>query len=69
MPPGMPNQSQKLTDTSGGSTSSEQSDYAGPQALSVYPDAEFVARLLAGMPPDIASSFSERQLFSIQQAL
>ncbi|MDB5315072.1 MAG: hypothetical protein JWO24_916 [Rhodospirillales bacterium] len=47
----------------------KQPAQAGPQALSVYPDAEFVARLLAGMPADIAASFSERQLFAIQQAI
>jgi hypothetical protein len=39
-----------------------------PRALSIYPDAAFVSRLMAGLPPDLAASFSERQLFAIQQA-
>ena len=39
-----------------------------PRPLSVYPDPAFVSRLMAGLPPDLAASFSERQLFAIQQA-
>ncbi|MES2710340.1 MAG: hypothetical protein V4653_02055 [Pseudomonadota bacterium] len=43
-------------------------DNEAPRALSVYPDAEFVSRLVSGLPPDLAASFSQRQLFAIQQA-
>ena len=39
-----------------------------PRPLSVYPDPAFVSRLIAGLPADLAASFSERQLFAIQQA-
>lgn len=39
-----------------------------PQALSTYPDPGFVAGFLAGLPADLAGSFSERQLFAVQQA-
>lgn len=39
-----------------------------PSPLSAYPDPAFVSRLMAGLPPDLAASFSERQLFAIQQA-
>ena len=39
-----------------------------PRPLSVYPDPAFVSRLIAGLTPDLAASFSERQLFAIQQA-
>ena len=38
------------------------------QHLSGMPDAGFVARFLAGLPPDLAASFDRRQLFAIQQA-
>lgn len=34
----------------------------------VYPDQGFVSRFLSGVPVDLANSFSERQLFAIQQA-
>lgn len=39
-----------------------------PRPLSLYPDPAFVSRLMAGLPPDLAASFSQRQLFAIQQA-
>ncbi len=40
----------------------------GPAVLSHYPDPGFVARFLAGMHQELAGSFSDRQLFAIQQA-
>ncbi len=49
-------------------TSGPGSEEDAPRPLSVYPDPAFVSRLMAGLPPDLAASFSERQLFAIQQA-
>jgi hypothetical protein len=39
-----------------------------PQPLPGVPDAGFVARFLAGLPPELAGSFDRRQLFAIAQA-
>ena len=38
------------------------------QPLPGLPDAAFCARFLAGIPPDLAQSFTRRQLFAIEQA-
>ncbi|MBR0653927.1 hypothetical protein [Plastoroseomonas arctica] len=43
-------------------------DEDAPPPLAHYPDPAFVAAFLAGMPVEVAASFSARQLFAIQQA-
>lgn len=40
-----------------------------PDLTVAFPDASFTARLLAGMPPDLAERLDARLLFALQQAM